>query len=79
MATKEMKKCITMMMTVLMIMFVVTQICDATQSIDISSKDYCARCLDDCFSGCLGEYVMGCTRDCMSKKCRCCNHNPPSC
>ena len=56
-----------------------TQVCDATQSIDISTKDYCARCYRECFQECLGDYSMGCSDDCESKKCPCCHHKPPSC
>jgi len=79
MAMNKMKKSITlMMMMMVMMMFVVTQVCDATQSIDIdiSTKEYCRRCEMDCGAGCRN---FECVTRCMDEKCRCCVTGSPAC
>lgn len=76
MAVNKMKKSITLMMMMVMIMFVVTQVSHATQSIDISTKEFCRRCEMDCGEGCRN---FECVNRCMDKKCRCCLTGSPAC
>ncbi|KEH23418.1 Thionin-like protein [Medicago truncatula] len=68
MAVTEMKKGITIIMMMLMIIFVVNQVSDATQSIDACKYDcrLCEQnCVDACFSG-------GCIVECKKRNCPCC-------
>ncbi|KEH25802.1 transmembrane protein, putative [Medicago truncatula] len=76
MAMNKMKKSITLMMMMVMIMIVVTQVCDATQSIDISTKEYCRRCETNC---CVGFHNYACVKQCMELECRCCVTGSPAC
>jgi len=74
MAVIEMKKGITVIMMMLMIIFVVNQVSDATQSID-ACKDDCRLCEQNCLDGC---FSFGCVRECKTRKCPCCLHSSPA-
>lgn len=72
MAVNKLKKGITMMM-ILVIMLVLTQVCDATQSLDIGTEEstdqYCHECKMKCKDHC--EFFI-CYNHCRWINCRCC-------
>lgn len=74
MAVNEMKKGMTIIMMMLMIIFGVNQVFDATQTI-YACQDYCGLCEKNCRDGC---FSFRCIKQCKTNKCPCCLHSTPA-